>query len=178
VSHFVLPDRRFRLSFIAAVREFHDHAEPVPWFVAEVTAERLEAPGAFDHYVDGLLAEQREDAPRRPGFVPVTTLWWVDGEEFLGRLAIRHRLTPELESLGGHIGYDVRPTARRRGHGTAMLHAALPYAHRLGIDPALIMCDNTNIASRNIIEGAGARFADQRGRKLRYWLPTAPIRTS
>jgi predicted acetyltransferase len=178
LAHFVLPDVRFRRSFIAAVREFHDDAEPVPWFVSGVTAEELEAPGAFARHVDGLLAERREDAPRAPAFVPATTLWWVEGDEFPGRLGIRHRLTAALESAGGHIGYDVRPTARRRGHGTAVLRAALPHVHRLGIDPALIMCDDTNTASRRIIEHAEARFADRLGHKLRYWLPTAPTSAS
>jgi predicted acetyltransferase len=58
--------------------------------------------------------------------VPCTTLWWVDGPAHLGRIAIRHRLTPWLREVAGHIGYDVRPSARRRGHATAMLAAALP----------------------------------------------------
>ena len=34
----------------------------------------------------------------------------------------------DLLRRGGHIGYDVRPSARRRGHATAMLAAALPLA--------------------------------------------------
>jgi GNAT superfamily N-acetyltransferase len=57
------------------------------------------------------------------------------GEEFLGRIAVKHRLTDRLREVGGHIGYDVRPTARRRGHATAVLAAALLLAHDLGIEP-------------------------------------------
>jgi predicted acetyltransferase len=30
------------------------------------------------------------------------------GGPVLGRLAIRHRLTPALETMGGHIGFEVR----------------------------------------------------------------------
>ncbi|NRQ38991.1 GNAT family N-acetyltransferase, partial [Nonomuraea sp. NN258] len=132
-------------SFVAAVREFHAHPDPPPWFAATLDPDRLADPRRFARYVAGLLAERFEHTPRPAGFVPATTLWWIDGTEFLGRLAIRHRLTPALEEAGGHIGYDVRPSARRRGHATAMLRAALPVAYRLGIDPALLTCDPSNV---------------------------------
>ena len=86
-----------------------------------------------------LRGQVMEDSPRPDGHVPSTTLWWVDGTEYLGRIAIRH--TARLRDVGGHIGYDIRPSARRRGHATAMLTAALPAARLLGIDPALVTCD-------------------------------------
>jgi predicted acetyltransferase len=53
-----------------------------------------------------------------------------------------------------------------------MLAAALPVASRLGVDPALLTCDATNVASRKVIEAAGGVLEDQRGEKLRFWLPT------
>jgi predicted acetyltransferase len=115
-----------------------------------------------------------EGSPRPAGHVPATALWWTEGAEYLGRLAIRHRLTPRLLTIGGHIGYDVRPTARRRGHATAMLAAALPMAHELGIDLALVTCDVANIASRKVIEANGGVLEDERDGKLRFWVPTAP----
>jgi predicted acetyltransferase len=106
-----------------------------------------------------------EDAPRHPGWVPCTTLWWVDRTTYLGRIAIRHRLTPTLREVGGHIGYDARHSARRRGHATAMLAAALPAAHSLSIDPALVTCDDTNLWSRTVIEAnGGARRRNRNGR--------------
>jgi predicted acetyltransferase len=99
-------------------------------------------------------------------------MWWVHDEEYLGRIAGRHRLAPHLREVGGHFGYDVRPSARRRGHATAMLRAALPIARRLGIEPALVTCDVDNIASRKVIERNGGVLEDQRGDKLRFWVPT------
>jgi predicted acetyltransferase len=104
--------------------------------------------------------------------VPSTTLWWVEDEQYLARIAIRHRLTAHLLEGGGHIGYDVRPSARRRGHATTMLRAALPVAHDMGIASALVTCDVTNVASRRVIEANGGVFEDQRGERLRFWVPT------
>ena len=88
-------------------------------------------PDGFGAYVDWLLAQALEDSPRPDGYVPSTTLWWIEDDAFLGRIAIRHRLTPALIEWGGHIGYDVRPSARRRGHATG--DAARGPAHRTSI---------------------------------------------
>lgn len=128
----------------------------------------------FATFVSRLGAIADADAPLPPGVVPATVLWWVDGDEFLGRLSIRHALTPWLRDFGGHIGYVVRPSARRRGHATRMLAASLPRAASLGINPALVTCDDTNVASRRVIEANGGVLEDQRGEKLRFWVPTGP----
>ena len=74
--------------------------------------------------------------------------------------------------MGGHIGYDVRPSARRHGHATEMLRQTLPIAHRMGIDPALITCNVDNIGSRTVIERNGGVLEDERAGKLRFWVAT------
>lgn len=94
-------------------------------------------------------------------------------DEYLGRISIRHRLTAYLREIGGHIGYDIRPSARQHGHATAMLAAALPVARSLGIDPALLTCDDDNIASRKVIEANGGTLEDHRHGKARYWVSTS-----
>lgn len=129
-------------------------------------------PDAFAAYVHWLRTQSDEDTPRPDGYVPSTSLWWIDGTEYLGRLAIRHRLTPSLLEEGGHIGYDVRPSARRQGHATAMLAAALPVARGLGIEDALLTCDVENKWSRRVIEANGGVLEDERSGKLRFWVRT------
>jgi predicted acetyltransferase len=167
------PTSKLRTSFVAAVKEFRaDQDYPVPWFVEDVDPQALVDPAAFEAYTVRVINE-RTASGVRPGFVPMTTLWWADGEQFLGRMAIRHHLTPALEKWGGHIGYDVRPSARRQGHATAMLAAALPIAKSLGISQALVMCDKTNVASRRVIEANGGQLIDLTDQKRRYWVPTA-----
>ena len=74
------------------------------------------APAEFARFVAEVRAQELPKTPRPPTFVPTTTLWWVDGTGYLSRLAIRHRLAPgRISERNGHIGYDVRPSARRRG---------------------------------------------------------------
>lgn len=161
-----------RLSVAASVRAAAvEHADDA----MDLYRDKLAAMGddELPDYVDGLLADTRERTPRPPGYVPSTHLWWVDGDTFLGRLHIRHRLTPFLLEEGGHIGYHVIPSARRQGHATAMLHAGLPVAALLGIDCALLTCDEGNTGSRKAIEANGGLFQDRRNGKLRYWVPTS-----
>ncbi|HTI24982.1 MAG TPA: GNAT family N-acetyltransferase [Kutzneria sp.] len=104
--------------------------------------------------------------------VPCTTWWWCEGDTYLGRIAIRHELTERLRRKGGHIGFDMRPTARRRGHGTAMLKAALPKARELGLQHVLITCDGDNIGSRRVIEANGGVLEFDGDGIRRYWAAT------
>lgn len=175
----VPPTTQVRASFVTAMIEFraegrggpHDHT--MVGSEMREHGERWSTPRGFQEFVVWLRAQALEESPRRPGHVPATTLWWVDGDQYLGRLAIRHRLTPALREIGGHIGYDVRPSARRRGHATAMLRDALPVARELGIDRALITCDTDNVASWKVIERNGGRLEDLRDGVRRYWAPTS-----
>jgi predicted acetyltransferase len=175
----ILPSAHVHASFLNAMDEFRaegrggltDHSM-IGHEIREYS-DRWTDPVVFGDYVTWLRDQAREDAPRPPGLVACTTLWWASRQEFLGRLALRHHLTPRLLDYGGHIGYDIRPSARRRGHATAMLAEALPVAAKLGIDPVLVTCDDDNVGSRKVIEANGGVFEDQRREKLRYWVPTS-----
>ncbi|WP_411135299.1 GNAT family N-acetyltransferase [Streptomyces sp. C10] len=176
-AQLIAPTIAVHASFLAAMDEFlAEGADGVPQssmaHELRTWRGRWATVDGFAEYVGtvgGVMDHERAD-----GVVPLSTRWWVDGDTYLGRVAFRHRLTPSLLTWGGHIGYGVRPGARRRGHATAMLRAALPVAHHeLGIDPVLVTCDDTNTASRKVIEACGGIFEDQRDEKLRYWIPAA-----
>ncbi len=165
----IAPDAAFRDSFLAAHAE--EPAIRMPW-----AAEGLDlaAESDFAEFVRRLLADAEEAIEPPVDFVATTTLWWVVDGSYLGRVGVRHGLVGDLVTLGGHIGYWIRPSARRRGHATAAFRASLPYAYALGLNPVLLTCDHDNEASRRIIEGAGGIFEGTYGPKRRYWVPTHP----
>lgn len=175
----ILPHPRVHRSFLAAMAEFQAEGGGGPLDDSEtghairVYGGQWASPTEFARYIRHLEQEAREQAPRPEGRVPQTTLWWVDGDEYLGRISIRHRLTAGLREIGGHIGYDIRPSARRRGHATAMLAAVLPVARSLGIGQALLTCDEDNMASRRVIEANGGVLEGDSGGKVRYWVATS-----
>jgi predicted acetyltransferase len=54
-----------------------------------------------------------------------------------------------------------------------MLGLSLPIANKLGVDPALLTCDATNVASRRVIEANGGQLIDSSGEILRFSLSTS-----
>ena len=106
-----------------------------------------------------------------------TSRWILDAatEEMLGFIATRHRLNDVLLQQGGHIGYSVRPSARRQGAAAAALDLALTDAPVLGITPVLVTCDDADHASRRTIEKAGGVLEDVRDGARRYWLGAEPL---
>jgi predicted acetyltransferase len=108
--------------------------------------------------------------------VPSTYFWiaahdGAPGDDLVGFLHLRHTLNEWLFEQGGHIGYSVRPAARRRGHASRALALGVSAAARLGIDRVLVTCDVGNDASRRTIEAGGGRCEDERQGKLRFWIP-------
>jgi predicted acetyltransferase len=178
------PTEDARVSFLTAMAEFRAEGRGLPGDRTMVGDEIRDfsgtwsTPEGFQRYVRELRGQASEDWPRPEGYVPCTNLWWVDGVQYLGRIAVRHRLSPSLRRAGGHIGYDVPPSARRRGHATAMLRSVLPVAHALGLDPVLLTCDPANLGSRTVIERNGGILEDQQDDQLRFWVPTGPGRAT
>ena len=108
--------------------------------------------------------------------VPATHFWLIDGQRYLGDLDLRHCLNDSLRRYGGHIGYTIRPSERRKGYGKLVCKLGIQEARKRGIDDILITCDDDNIASCKIIEANGGVLRDkidnQRGvLTRRYWIP-------
>jgi predicted acetyltransferase len=100
--------------------------------------------------------------------VPTTELWFVSGSVYFGTLMIRHRLTPDLLREGGHIGYNVVPEYRRRGHATAMLASACAICRERGMRGLLLTCEDDNIGSRRVIEANGGTLGKVTGNIRHY----------
>lgn len=126
-------------------------------------------------YVDRLdLLSRGLDVPADR--VPATFLVAEVDRELVGRVSVRHRLNEYLARAGGHIGYGVRPHARRRGYATEMLNRSLELLPGLGVERALVTCDDDNTGSATVIERCGGVLQDvvedQGVRKRRYWIDT------
>jgi len=109
------------------------------------------------------------------GRVPATFLVGDAGGEIVGRVSIRHALNAFLAREGGHIGFAVRPRQRRRGYATEMLRQGLVIARSLGINRALVTCDERNAGSIGAIERCGGVLESTyappgRAPIRRYWI--------
>lgn len=148
----IRPAREYRASFMAALREFHADGHYLNW--PPIHSEKDFA--AF------LRRAQQAYAAPTPGYVPERCFWLVDEGEICGVLHFRHPLNDALRQFGGHLGYTIRPSRRRRGYGTRILRLGLELVWRLqpALARVLLTCYDDNPASRRIIERNGGRLED------------------
>ncbi|SBT41088.1 GNAT family N-acetyltransferase [Micromonospora auratinigra] len=131
--------------------------------------DEVDTSAGFAAWVARLTAAARSpDGPR------CTYRWIVEDGRVLGGIALRHQLADPVGDVRGHIGYGVRPSARRRGVAGRALGAMLDEAWQLGLDRVLVVCVADNVASARTIEGRGGVLEDIRdtahGRVRRYWI--------
>lgn len=114
----------------------------------------------------------------KPGRVPAATYFSVrkSDNKIIGIINIRYELNEYLENFGGHIGYSIRATERRKGYGYKQLQLALEKCLEIPIDKVLITCIEDNIGSEKLIKSCGGiyedtRYCEEENKSLkRYWI--------
>ena len=163
----VAPSAAHKDSYRALVAEFAARGEPPVPFTLSLPNENFEA------FLANLAGCER-GIGIPADFVPHSSFWLVEDGEVVGVSNLRHRLTPKLLEEGGHIGYGIRPGARGRGLGKAILRLTLREAARRGIGRALLTCAKANAASSAVIAANGGVLEDEafvaaRGEVVQRW---------
>lgn len=130
------------LEYIKEYREDNPKAKPLS------CTEELD-------YDNWLIKKEKEskgiDLPE--GRVPSTVYFLMDNDRIVAHISIRHNIDNEfLSRYGGHIGYGVRPSERRKGYASIMLHLALIKCKELGLKEVMISCKEDNVGSAKTIE--------------------------
>jgi predicted acetyltransferase len=153
-TYMVQPTADLRATFLEAMREFDDETGTTD--AIGHTMGQLEKVRFLEDYTRGL----RDGTCMRAGVEPLRCCeWWLvepgpDGPVYLGRVSLRHH-----PGRGwGHLDFAVRPSRRREGHGTALLALALPIARANGVPVPVLVCDESNLAARKVIEANGGRL--------------------
>ncbi len=118
--------------------------------------------GGLDRFVgdyEGWLDKISYEATMEPTekLVPAETYYLVRDidDKIIGMINIRLCLNDNLEKRGGHIGYGIRPTERRKGYNKINLYLGLLVCQEHGIKIAKLDCDEDNLGSKKTMEALG-----------------------
>ena len=111
----------------------------------------------YDKYEDWLrLVKECEKPDNTLLGVQASTYFAVRSDDtVVGCIELRHTLNEALTVIGGHIGFSVVPTERRKGNATKMLRRMLAEAKKTGLTKVLLTCDTDNIGSYKTVEACG-----------------------
>lgn len=118
--------------------------------------------GGLDRYLDNYqawlekLSQDRHQIPNKER-VPAETYFLIRIEDnhIVGMINIRLVLNERLKECGGHIGYGIRPSERRKGYNKINLYLALLRCQELNINEVYLDCDIDNHGSYRTMEALG-----------------------
>lgn len=154
--------------YLVYIKEWESRAEII---VPNCVARKNEG---FTELQEKWRADELQQ-PNRPEIVPSTLYFLIDAENrIVGAIAFRHYLNEKLLVSGGHIGYGVRFTERKKGYASIMLGMLLEKLKNDSNEKYLLTCDNDNTASYKTIEscnGVLENIIEDEGKlKRRYWI--------
>lgn len=156
---FVFPNKEYEQKAIEFIQEFYDYSSSING------SGNLDGYLETSTYQDWILKVEcdRDLANIPENRVPAYTYFYVrkDDDKIIGMISIRLALNDFLRKEGGHIGYCIRPTERKKGYATKMLKEALQFLKPIGLSNVILTCDRENPASAGVIKRCGGILDDE-----------------
>ncbi len=137
----------------AFIREFYDHHSDI---AGSGGLQKYLKNSSYEEWLKRVISDL-DIANLKSGKVPAITYFYVReaDDEVVGMINIRLAVNELLRKEGGHIGYCIRPTERRKHYGTQMLEAGLKVCDAVNIRGVILTCDKSNVASAGVIKNCG-----------------------
>lgn len=114
----------------------------------------------FEEALDRCLKMEDEDYAKSVNRCPGKTFLLIreDDNRIVGSINIRWNLNEEMLRFGGHIGYGIRPTERRKGYNKINLYMGIIEARKVGLDRIMLDCDVNNLGSDKTLKALGGKL--------------------
>lgn len=125
--------------------------------------------GSLDKILDGYPFEQvlerclnieNEEYAQKIGRCPGKTFLLIRANDnrIVGTINLRWNLSELMLQFGGHIGYSIRPTERRKGYNKINLYLVMIEARKVGLDRVMLACDVNNAGSDRTLQALGGKL--------------------
>ena len=111
----------------------------------------------FEEALERCLNMKNEEYAKSINRVPGKTFLLIrkNDNKIVGTINIRWNLSEKMLEFGGHIGYGIRPTERRKGYNKIQLYLVLLEAQKLNLDKVMLDCSVHNLGSDKTIKALG-----------------------
>lgn len=155
----VFPTMEYKEKAMDYIKEFHEYDSEIngTGYLDSYLQEE-----SYEAWLQNVRA--RMDIANLPkDDIPAMTYFYVReaDDHIVGMVNIRLALNDFLRKEGGHIGYSIRPTERRKHYATELLKAAADVCNRIGIHEVLVACNRENVASAGVIKNCGGVLKDE-----------------
>jgi predicted acetyltransferase len=158
----IIPTTKYKDSYAMALKELVKESEN-----PSKVRERL---NTLDVEIARLSLQNKRPLKGR---VTYSEYWLVDKGEYIGTIQIRYKPSGKFPASASHIYFEIRPSKRGRGYGTALLRFGLRRARHVGFSEVLLSCAPDNLPSIHTIESNGGvylgTFGPAEGRALRMY---------
>ena len=113
---------------------------------------------SYEHWLDNLEKMKDSDYAESVNRCPSETFFLIrkDDDKIVGMINIRYKLNEAMLKFGGHIGYGIRPTERRKGYNKINLYLGLIMANEdFELEKVMLDCSVDNLGSDKTIQALG-----------------------
>ncbi len=140
------PEKKHEIEYLEMMQEFSNNKEK-----AVPSSAILKKDEKYDDFLQRIKNE-KEWVHLKPWYVKQELYFLIDNNnKIVWAEAIRPELNETLKFHGGHIGYGIRPSERRKGYAKEGLRLVLEKCKDMWIDKVLVTCNKDNIGSAKTI---------------------------
>lgn len=109
-------------------------------------------------YINYLISRSNWTEESPEGLLPCTTYFAVENSRIIGAIRLRRGQNKNADNLIGYIGFETRPSERKRGVAKTLLNWVVT---EILENETIVTCADSNLASKNLLQGFGATYINR-----------------